>query len=58
MAVTIITTDGTFNFPDTKPEEVHQTGPVVKVVNSKGQPIGHFRRVQAWFETPADEGRA
>lgn len=51
MAVTIITNDGTFTFPDTKPEEVHQTGAIVKVVNSRGQQIARFNRVHAWFES-------
>lgn len=54
MAVTIITNDGTFNFPDTKPEEVQQTGPSVKIVNGRGQLIATFRRVHAWFETPTE----
>lgn len=52
MALTIITNDGTFTLPNAKPEEVSQTGPSIKIVNSKGQLIATFRRVHAWFETP------
>lgn len=51
--ITVTTDAGTHTF-NAKPEDVTQTGPVLKIA-SNGQIIGTFRRWTAWFENPESE---
>ena len=55
--ITVIT-DTAAHQIDAKPEHVTQTGPVLKIVNTKGQVIATFRHWNSWLETPTTEGQA